>query len=494
MVGHPCNKADLTMSFSKLNYINVGPRGTFRPSGDLHTTPQDIDALFNHLSQHSTKKLVVHFHGGLVNEGAGLDIARSMQPVYEEGGAHAVTFIWETGLVETLTRNMTRIGETRLFQKFVRYVFRQLTKRLGADLSGRGAGEPMTMKEIEDELSRLDGCYFERFDATARSGSEGLDETDLDYLEDEMANEYLVELQGDREFSDSPFEELAGDTSLADDADRELRDGGGRGLSLFALAKYLAKITYRVLKRYLRKRDHGLYPTVIEEILREFYLADFGAWAWGRMKNVAGEMWLPNGVMLDDDAHPGTYFLEKLLAHQWAHPDFTLDLVGHSAGSIAICHMLRSAGTADRMPKIRHIVFLAPACVMTLFYEEVVAHPNRYSAFRMYTMSDAYEQQDRLVGGLYTRSLLYLISGVLEDKPDTPLAGMERFWTGAAPFDKDHLRATADWLKNPTTHRSVLSVTKQDTGTGLRSSAIKHGDFDNDPLTRSSLTHLVGRT
>ena len=27
-----------------------------------------------------------------------------MQPVYEAGGAHAVTFIWETGLIETLTR------------------------------------------------------------------------------------------------------------------------------------------------------------------------------------------------------------------------------------------------------------------------------------------------------------------------------------------------------------------------------------------------------
>ena len=36
--------------FSKLNYVNVGPKGTFKKSGDLHTTPEDIDKIFSHLT------------------------------------------------------------------------------------------------------------------------------------------------------------------------------------------------------------------------------------------------------------------------------------------------------------------------------------------------------------------------------------------------------------------------------------------------------------
>lgn len=477
------------MTFSKLNYINVGPRGTFKPSGNLHTTPADIDALFEHLSATGANKLAVHFHGGLVKEGKGATIARSMQPVFEAGGAHAVTFIWETGLIETLSRNLLRINETKLFQKLVSYVFRQLTKRLGADISGRGPGEPMTMVEIEAELSRIE--KFEDFDATARSGAAALDEADLEFALGEMEMEYLLELQGDTEFADSDFSELAGDTHLEPAVDQELRDEDGRGLSLFQVAKYLSRITYRVIKRYMKNRDHGLYPTVIEEILREFYLADFGAWTWSRMKDVAAEMWLPNGPVIGESSHPGTYFLERLAAHQAANPDFKLDLVGHSAGSIAICQMLRASVAAGTLPKIRNIAFLAPACVMQLMYVEMVKHPDRFEAFRMFTMSNAFEQDDHLVKMVYTRSLLYLISGVLEDEADIPIAGMQRFWTGTAPFGAPYLVETAGWLKAAGEDRVVLSVTPSDASDGLKSASEKHGDFDNDDLTRVSLTHLI---
>lgn len=479
------------MPFSKLNYINVGPHGTFKPSGNLHTTPADIDALFAHLSASNAARLAVHFHGGLVKEGKGRDIAESMQPVYEAGGAHAVTFIWETGLVETLTRNLTRIDETKLFQKLVRYVFRQLTKRLGGDLSGRGPGEPMTMEEIEAELSKLE--RFEEFEATARGGAATLHEADLEFAREEMELEYLLELQGDQDFADEDFETLKGDTELGPAPREELRGDDGRGISLFQVAKFLAKVTYRVIRRYIRKRDHGLYPTVIEEILREFYLADLGQWVWGRMKDVSAEMWLPNGPEINEMAHPGTYFLAKLNAHQTAHPDFKLDLIGHSAGSIAICHLLRAADAAGTLPRIRNIAFLAPACLTRLMHAEVVSHPERFEAFRMYTMSDAFESEDQLVKRIYTRSLLYLISGVLEEEADIPVAGMARFWSAAAPFDDAYLVQCANWLTQAGENRAVLSVTSDPSPVGMQSASRSHGDFDNDTLTRASLTHLVGR-
>jgi len=482
-------RANASMTFSKLNFINVGPHGTFRSSGQLQTTPADIDALFAHLKATNAEKLAVHFHGGLVRENKGGEIARSMQPVYEAGGAHAVTFIWETGLIETLTRNLTRLNETELFKKLVRYVFRQLTKRLGADISGRGPGQAMTLEEIEAELSRIE--KFEDFESKARSGAEALDEASLEFVVGEMEMEFLLELQGDLELVDANFSELVGDVELAPEIDQELRDAGGRGVSLFQIAKHLAKVTYRVLKRYIRKRDHGIYPTVIEEIGREFYLADFGFWIWARMKDVACEMWQPNGAIIDENAHPGSYFLKKLQTHQAAHPNFKLDLVGHSAGAIAICEMLRVSARVDTMPEIRNIMLLAPACLTQLMHDEIVSHPDRYERFRMFTMSDDNEQKDRLVPLVYTRSLLYLISGILEDAPDTPIAGMERFWTAAVPFDDPYIVETTSWLRQPGEDRMVLSVTPAGTPEGLQSASIKHGDFDNDPTTRNSLTNMV---
>ena len=61
--------------FSKLNYINVGPNGTFKKSGNIHTVPSDIDAIFAHLTASHSQKLAVHFHGGLVGEAKGEEVA-----------------------------------------------------------------------------------------------------------------------------------------------------------------------------------------------------------------------------------------------------------------------------------------------------------------------------------------------------------------------------------------------------------------------------------
>ncbi|MCE8007509.1 hypothetical protein [Aestuariivita sp.] len=477
--------------FGKLNYINVGPHGTFKPSGDLKTSPGDIDAIFAHLTASNADRLSVHFHGGLVAEGKGLRIAESMFPVYTSAGAHAVSFIWETGLIETLWRNLTAISETKLFQKLLRYAIRELTKRLGADLTGRGEGVPMSLPEIEAELEKLE--KFEGFDATARGGAARLDEEELEFIRDEMELDLLLEIEQDEAFGELADNLSAEDTKLRPSVANELNTADGRGPTLFKIAKLLASVVFRVLRRYIRGRDHGLYPTVVEELVREFYLDDFGGWVWGNMKDVSAQMFLSNTGPISDASHPGTYFLERLAAHQAANPGFAVDLIGHSAGSIAICNLFRSLEKSGIALSVRNVVFLAPACTTRLMHDEVVARPERYKRFRMFTMSDAYEQKDHLVKGVYTRSLLYLISGVLEEEADTPIAGMERFWTAQAPFDVPHLAKTATWLQEADKNRAVMSVTT-DQAPGLNSTAQKHGDFDNDDPTRASLTALVAET
>src|SRR5260370_7462767 len=98
--------------------------------------------------------------------------------------------------------------------------------------------------------------------------------------------------------------------------------------------------------------------------------------------------------------------------------------------------MFETAASANLSLKIRNLILMAPACTSELFYQEIVSHPERYKQFRMFTMDDAFEQSDHLLSVIYNRSLLYLISGILEpEEVDSPIAGMLRFATTALPFN-----------------------------------------------------------
>jgi len=56
------------MPLTRLNYINTGKDG-----GLTGTTTADIDDMFVELA--GKPKIVLHFHGGLVNRASGMDIA-----------------------------------------------------------------------------------------------------------------------------------------------------------------------------------------------------------------------------------------------------------------------------------------------------------------------------------------------------------------------------------------------------------------------------------
>jgi hypothetical protein len=70
-------------SFSALNYLNVGSHGRFARSGNFETLPVDIDAIFEELRQDSSHKLALYFHGGLIDESSGREIARKLAPLYQ---------------------------------------------------------------------------------------------------------------------------------------------------------------------------------------------------------------------------------------------------------------------------------------------------------------------------------------------------------------------------------------------------------------------------
>jgi hypothetical protein len=475
--------------FSGLNYVNFGPNGTFTPSGRLTTTPADIDAIFANLVTSQTKKLAIHFHGGLIKEGAGLEIARKLAPVYAGAGCHPVTFVWETGLVETVTRSLSRLNETKLFQKLVEHVIGQVVKRLGGGIGGKGPGEPLSSDDIARELEREDA--FDWLDAGARGTASLLDSAELDAQFAEIEAELAQELEADAELTNLVDSGMAETEHLKPEVREAIAPGEEKGLIATAtLVKAAAMVTFNVLRRYLRRSDHGLYPTVIEEVLRELYLADFGAWVWQGMKDVARNMWVPNVNPIGVNSHVGSYFTDALAAHHAAHPDLVVDLIGHSAGAIAICELYKAAAARNVPLKIRNVLFLAPACRSDLFLAEIVNHPNRFAAFRMFTMKDEWERQDRLVSGIYTRSLLYFISGALEADPDVPIAGLARHFSGEAPYDTPDLLKIREWLTAPGANRLVLATTGQALP-GFGSMALHHGDFDDEEATRASLVALL---
>ncbi|MGC0328007.1 hypothetical protein RKD23_000997 [Streptomyces sp. SAI-170] len=57
----------------------------------------------------SEKKIVVHLHGGLVNEASGLGTAYRLSDTYVAAGARPVFVVWQSGLLEVLRHNLDEI-------------------------------------------------------------------------------------------------------------------------------------------------------------------------------------------------------------------------------------------------------------------------------------------------------------------------------------------------------------------------------------------------
>jgi hypothetical protein len=107
----------------------------------------------------------------------------------------------------------------------------------------------------------------------------------------------------------------------------------------------------------------------------------------------------------------------------------------------------------------------------------------------MFTMADEWEKLDELLGSLYPRSLLYLVSGCFEDRPDDAIAGMGRFLrepTTSAGRDFDDVR---QWLKGD--NRLVYAPSDDGTAEGLRTRAQRHGGFHADKSTLESLRSMA---
>ena len=141
------------------------------------------------------------------------------------------------------------------------------------------------------------------------------------------------------------------------------------------------------------------------------------------------------------------------------------------------------------------VAFMAPAVDLESFSGALQSGHTALGRMRIFPMRDASEAKDALLGPLYPRSLLYMISGMLEiDEPDDLLLGLERSldatdreWRGK---ETEWRKAGQDWLAADP-GRIVYGPTDETAGVGYRTRATSHGAFDQDDQTLESLAHFL---
>jgi hypothetical protein len=146
---------------------------------------------------------------------------------------------------------------------------------------------------------------------------------------------------------------------------------------------------------------------------------------WSEMKENAGLAFAPR--------RGGDLLLDAMqaLAANWG-AQFELHLVGHSAGSIAIGHLLGALAERQRTGRdgglggrIASVSLYAPACSVAFANRHYAGDALLMERLHLDVLSDAVERADT-VGPVYRKSLLYLVSNALEADLHTPILGLDR--------------------------------------------------------------------
>lgn len=476
------------------HFLAVGDGGKYSHTGAYRSNPDQVKAIITHLKEQKITELTLYFHGGLVDENsAETSILRVMNALAEreKPNAEVLSFIWKTGFLETVRDNLDEIFKSKFGTSLLKWTIRAVTKKLKVDFAKATVNDGLSLNEIEQELNASvveKRAPFNELEVELDSKAKGPNIHGIDENDQELIAVLQMEMESRYGFNNNLFEAewagLPGKRLLSPDVDPVIVDipKGEKGILAWGkLAAAIVKVTVNVIKRYLKDRDHGLQATVIEEICRAYFVSDAGQWIWGNMKTKAEEMW----------GKPGCVGFDFMNSLEQELPGITLNLVGHSAGSVAICELLKQRRARNWLVPVKKICWWAPACHADLFLDQIIEHQSDYHQFRMYTMKDSYERNDALVNAfpwIYPSSLLYFISGVLEDEADTPLAGMARYHQQQGPYKGSPFDAINKFLHE--SQRLVLSKTGLG-DPGFESDAVDHGGFSEDGLTLKSLSEYM---
>lgn len=454
--------------------------------------------------------IVLHFHGGLNSGPDAEKTARELGPQYVDSKTYPVFFVWRSGIIDIIRNNLGEILKDGVFRELLIKVAQWTIKRgAGAVMPADGAGRDN--ESVRDAFEHwLAGAST---NLPVESGGVSPDAFKaLPVTEDILAQEIEEKIVFDTKF-------VAVMTSLAIESGRLLPTPGAKGLvgaltpvdvlvdesaldqmfpvvpgthkALFGwigTAKFIAKVVFAVIRRYRAGSHHGAYTTLVEEVLREAYLARVGQEIWHHMKKDAQTDAFNDPQSVGDivlSTWKQQYDAQRAAAGGAAAlPRVTL--VGHSTGAIFINSWIARA--AVLFPELKYdVIFLAPACTVDNFTDMYRLHKANISRFRMFGMLDEYECRDKLVPFIYPRSLLYFVSGVVEGEVDVPILGMQRFINNTAQYPAERMGHARAFLEP--SGQAVWSIAGG--LDGLVTSSVRHGDFDNEPSTVRSIMHLV---
>lgn len=466
--------------------VKIGDGGSIESIFQNGIIREEIDALFNTLEAAPPGRITLYFHGGLNNESTGINIANTMIPHIQAANNIPIIFVWKTGIGETIGEWIRASTGIKAFNKVYRMVLRKLGGRLGnAEAGDERGSQIMSEEELELELEK----EFPFDDLQPINSDErGMVETmDLEYFDEEKESADLkIEFSRMLEKEPADEEEMKQADQFTDQSGSD--DERAIIVTSAALLKVLVQVSIKVLVRRVKKQYHGFYPTVMEEALRAIYAGHGGKFIWSQIKQKADEMWSTK----NNEVTTAHYLLQRLANLQQKAPDTKINLAGHSAGSIAICRMLQHAGRDCSAMQFNHIIFLAPAVGCSVFYEEIIKAKNAIHSFRLFTMTDELEKKDKLFSPVYTRSLLYLVSGLFEETTSSPIAGMQKFLKGCQDRKDDPaLDDIKTFLEEPGKNRVVYSLVGSGLPVGMQCAASKHGSFDEDMVTIESLKYII---
>ena len=211
---------------------------------------------------------------------------------------------------------------------------------------------------------------------------------------------------------------------------------------------------------------------------------------WSQMKQ--------NARASADDGRGGALIAEALEQLTANVPGVEIHLVGHSAGSILLGHLLDLL--SQRQLRVASCSLYAPACTVAFALEHylpaVQANTLPLSALHIHLLSNARELDDTV--GPYQKSLLYLVSRALEADHKTPILGLANAFDPAANrewHDRVLPPALPRWQSfwgaaNPNLH--IVDTVQVSTGPLGKQIKATHGCFDNDAATiDATLTRIL---
>lgn len=225
--------------------------------------------------------------------------------------------------------------------------------------------------------------------------------------------------------------------------------------------------------RWVTGGSRGVLDEIKDKLIEEGARALGGEQVWLDMKLDAAAS--------SDVSGGARRFVEKLAAWMKADPDGAeVHAIGHSAGSIFHSHLIPAAIAAG-VPRIETVSFLAPAVRMDTFRTKLLPHADKLGNLIIFTMSEQAELDDNCFNA-YGKSLLYLVAASFEKNRGTPILGLAK--------DIKNDAAVKAFLDGP---KGEVVLSPNTKSVPAASTAISHGDFDDDrPTMESVLLRVTG--